>query len=41
MNESLLAMDNTGKTSMSKLRHNSPDRAVRLNTALITALVKK
>jgi len=40
LNESLLAMDNnTRKNSMS--RNNSPDRTVRLNTALNTALIKK
>jgi len=39
MNESLFAMDNnTRKKPMS--RNNSPDRTVRLNTALNTALIK-
>ena len=38
MNESLFAMDNSGKTSMSS--NDSPDRTVRLNTALNTALIK-
>jgi len=39
MNESLFAMDsNTRKKPMS--RYNSPDRTVRLNTALNTALIK-
>jgi len=39
MNESLFAMDNTRKKPMS--RNNSPDRTLRLNTALNTALIKK
>ena len=39
MNESLFVMDNnTRKKSMS--RNNSPDRTVRLNTAVNTALIK-
>jgi len=39
MDESLFTMDNkAGKTSMS--RNDSPDRTVRLNTALNTALIK-